>query len=242
MKCIQALDKSIDGRSNVLLIGETGTGKEAFALAYHKYSQRSEYKFIYFDVVSGELYPTQNNLFGNDHCVYCGSKAKVGGAFDRAQGGTLFINNIEKLFHGLQKDLLNVIERGRYQRPWGDSPIPWKGKIIFGTEIDPRETVSNGQLEKGLFYRLMENDIELPPIRERMKDLPILIKGYLYNKSRMFTGKTITISPETLDIFSKHSWPRNIHEVKAVISRLIERSNEDTISSDTLLREMCGLM
>jgi len=197
----------------VTLIGETGTGKEVLARAVHACSKRADKPFVVFDC--GAVAPTliESELFGHKRGAFTGAVAEHRGAVERAQGGTLLLDEIGELSLDLQPKLLRVLERRSLQPVGGSAEVSVDVRILAATNRDLESRVREGKFRDDLFFRLSMALIPVPPLRERREDLIALVDGFLAE-----IGKPLKVQPETLAILARHDWPGNVRELKNVIA------------------------
>jgi transcriptional regulator with PAS, ATPase and Fis domain len=197
----------------VTLLGETGTGKEVLARAIHAASTRASMPFVVIDC--GAVAPTliESELFGHKKGAFTGAVSEHKGAFERAQGGTVFLDEIGELSPDLQPKLLRVLERRTLQPVGGSEEIAVNVRILAATHRDLESRVREGQFRADLFFRLSMAMIPVPPLRERREDLRALVDGFLAE-----IGKPLVVMPETLAILERHDWPGNVRELKNVVA------------------------
>jgi transcriptional regulator with PAS, ATPase and Fis domain len=197
----------------VTLLGETGTGKEVLARAIHAGSPRASMPFVVFDC--GAVAPTliESELFGHKKGAFTGAVSEHRGAFERAQGGTVFLDEIGELSLDLQPKLLRVLERRSLQPVGGTGEVAVNARIVAATNRDLESRVREGQFRDDLFFRLSMALIPVPPLRERREDVRTLVEGFLTE-----VGKPLKVQPETLAILNGHEWPGNVRELKNVIA------------------------
>jgi DNA-binding NtrC family response regulator len=200
----------------VLLHGESGTGKELFARAIHKKSKRRDGPFIPLDCAALTESLIESELFGHERGAFTGATERKMGRFERAHGGTLFIDEVENLSPSNQAKLLRAIQEREIERVGGTKPIKVDVRIIAATNRDLRKIVSEGRFREDLYYRLNQVTVDIPPLREREGDLELLIRHYLDAYVREF-GKAVSISGEALAILKAHSWPGNVRELENVV-------------------------
>lgn len=211
--------------STVLITGETGTGKELVARAIHYASLRKDRPLI--RVNCGALAPTliESELFGHEKGAFTGAGARKLGRFDLANGGTIFLDEIGELPLELQVKLLRVIQENEFERVGGTQTIKTDVRIIAATNRELKAEVARGNFREDLWYRLNVYPITLPPLRQRMEDLPLLVEHFIKIYTNKF-GKTISsISPRALQRLQAHSWPGNIRELANVIERAVILTN-----------------
>lgn len=198
----------------VLLRGETGTGKEVIAQSIHRLSTRAKEPFETVDCAS--LPPTLigSELFGHEKGSFTGAHRKHVGAFERARGGTIFLDEIGELPLALQPMLLGVLERRRFRSLGAAQPTEADVRIITATHRDLRREVNAGRFRADLYYRLAVARLSIPPLRERPEDIPLLVRHF----TRQITGaETSTFSASTLTALSKHPWEGNVRELRNVV-------------------------
>ncbi len=207
-------------KSAVLISGETGTGKELFAHAIHQLSPRSHYPLIMINcaAIPTELFETE--LFGYDEGAFTGArKGGKAGKFELANKGTLVLDEIHQLPLTMQPKLLRVLQENEVERVGSNKPIDVDVRIISITNKNIREMVNNGQFREDLFYRINTVPIEIPPLRERLADIPLLVH-HLINRLNKNLGLNISgIEPEVLRLFRQHTWPGNVRELEHFLER-----------------------
>jgi DNA-binding NtrC family response regulator len=197
----------------ITLIGETGTGKDVLAHAVHDASPRATRPFVIFDC--GAVAPSliESELFGHEKGSFTGATAERQGAFERAHGGTLFLDEIGELNLDLQPKLLRALERRRVRRVGGGTDLPVDVRIVAATNRDLEERVRDGNFRQDLFFRLSVAVLLVPPLRDRRQDIPSLAEHLLAEG-----GKSLRISPDTMDVLMAHEWPGNVRELRNVLS------------------------
>ncbi len=207
--------------STVLITGETGTGKELIARAIHQRSPRAARPFV--SVNCGAIAPTlvASELFGHEKGAFTGAMQRRLGRFEMADGGTIFLDEAGELPPETQVALLRVLQERTFERVGGTRPIPVDVRVIAATNRDLDKAIAQGSFRLDLYYRLSVFPIQLPPLRERAEDIPLLAE-YLAWKYAEKAGKRITgISRRTLDLLSAYDWPGNIRELQNVIQRAV---------------------
>ncbi len=202
--------------ASVLLLGETGTGKEVIARAVHLASGRAKAPFEIVDC--GSLMPTlvASELFGHEKGAFTGAAARHVGAFERAAGGTVFLDEIGELPANLQVQLLGVLERKAFRRLGGTSYIPTDVRIVAATHRDLRRWVNSGEFRQDLYYRLAVARLEIPSLRERVDDIPLLVESFLLRMG--VTGPVTEHFPGVaLDVMKRYHWPGNVRELRNYI-------------------------
>src|SRR5262245_42914792 len=218
--------------STVLVLGETGTGKELIARAVHKRSQRSGRAFV--SVNCAALAPSliSSELFGHERGAFTGATQRRLGRFELAGGGTIFLDEVGELPPDTQVALLRVLQEREFERVGGTQSIQVDVRVIAATNRDLKAATANGTFRLDLFYRLNVFPIEVPPLRERKDDILILLE-YFVKRYASRIGKNIrSIDKKTLEIFQSYEWPGNIRELQNVIERSVIVSSGDVFSVD----------
>jgi len=217
--------------ATVLISGETGCGKEVIAFAVYDSSMRKEKPFVVVDC--GAIAPTliESELFGHEKGSFTGAVARRVGAFERASGGTIFLDEVGELDLSLQPKLLRALERREIQRVGGDAPIQADVRIIAATNRDLRSMVAKGDFREDLYYRLAVVTLSIPPLRDRREDIELLVDCFLTQ-----LGKTHADLPEgALQRFMDQDWPGNVRELKNAVERSVvlgEIAAPDSITRD----------
>jgi len=205
--------------ATVLINGETGTGKELIAEAIHKCSDRSNGPFVKVNCSAIPAGLLESELFGHERGAYTGAVARGIGRFERANRGTLFLDEIGDLPLELQPKLLRVVQERQFERLGGSAPIQTDVRVICATHRNLVEMVDERQFRADLFYRLSVFPIELPPLRERSDDIPLLVHHFaMYYADRM-QKPIAAISEEFMVALMRHSWPGNVRELQNFIER-----------------------
>lgn len=218
----------------VLITGESGTGKELVARSIHTRSNRAKGPFIPVNmgVLSKELAPSE--LFGHEKGAFTGATAPQDGLFEIASGGTLFLDEVESLDHKTQSILLRILENREYRKVGGKKTIRTNARIIASTNKNLRDDVEAGTFRRDLYFRLEVFTINLPPLKNRCDDIPLLLKHFtaLFNKEM---GKSINkISQDALDRLMRYAWPGNVRELKNIIQRAMLLAKKNIITSNDL--------
>jgi formate hydrogenlyase transcriptional activator len=205
--------------STVLILGETGTGKELVSRAIHKRSHRSERPFIRVNCAAIPQSLINSELFGHEKGAFTGATQRRLGRFEAAEGGTLFLDEVGELPMETQIVLLRVLQEREFERVGGNQTISADVRIIAATNRDLTAAVAAGTFRRDLFYRINVFPVEMPSLRERIDDIPFLVE-YLLGRYREKTGKGFrSIEQKTLDIFQGYDWPGNIRELQNIIER-----------------------
>jgi formate hydrogenlyase transcriptional activator len=207
--------------STVLITGETGTGKELIARAIHKRSPRSSRPFV--SVNCGAVPPSliTSELFGHERGAFTGAVQRHLGRFELADGGTIFIDEVGELPPETQIALLRVLQERTFERVGGTKPVPVDVRVIAATNRDLDRAMSDGLFRDDLYYRLSVFPLQVPPLRDRREDIPLLVE-YLTQRYAAKMGKKITsVSRKTIDLLTAYDWPGNVRELQNVIQRAV---------------------
>jgi formate hydrogenlyase transcriptional activator len=218
--------------STVLVTGETGTGKELIARAIHKASKRSDRAFVSVNcaAIPPSLIPSE--LFGHEKGAFTGAIQRRLGRFELAEGGTIFLDEVGELPPETQVALLRVLQEREFERVGGNKSIRANVRVIVATNRDLQAAIAAGTFREDLFYRLNVFPIEIPPLRKREEDIPLLVQYFIDRYARE-AGKNIwNICKETLDLFQSYPWPGNIRELRNVIERSVIVCETESFSVD----------
>lgn len=221
--------------SNVLIIGETGTGKELFAHSIHQASKRNHQPFVALNCAALPENLLESELFGYEAGAFSGaSKGGKIGLFELAHKGTIFLDEIGEIPITLQAKLLRVLQEKEIRRIGSTSVYPVDVRVISATNINIEEKISEGQFRSDLYYRLNLLDISIPPLRERKEDIQELVDHYL-TRFACEMGKSIpAVTPDAARILKEHSWPGNVRELRNICERLIVLNDTSVISEELL--------
>lgn len=220
-KVLAQAEKVAATNTSVLLLGETGTGKELVAAAIHDLSPRRDRPMVRVNCAAIPSNLIESELFGREKGAYTGALSRQIGRFESAHGSTIFLDEIGELPHEVQVKLLRVLQDKHIERLGNPTPIPVDVRIISATNCDLAKAVSTGKFREDLYYRLNVFPIRLPPLRERPEDIPILVSAFLAQFSAA-TGHNITSIPKpTLDALQRYHWPGNVRELRNVIERAV---------------------
>jgi DNA-binding NtrC family response regulator len=221
----------------VLLQGESGTGKEVAANCLHQLSNRRSGPFVAFNcgAVSPSLIASE--LFGHEKGSFTGALRMHKGIFERAEGGTLLLDEITEMPVDLQSTLLRVLETGTVTRVGGDREIPVNVRIVAATNREPMQYVEEGRFRLDLYYRLQVFPIALPPLRDRAEDIELLAAYFLGHFDPQSAAQTRSFSAAALDCLRRHSWPGNVRELRNVVERACLLSGQVIEPEHLLLQE-----
>jgi transcriptional regulator with GAF, ATPase, and Fis domain len=218
--------------SSVLITGETGTGKELVARAIHKRSRRSSRPFVSVNCAAVPRDLIASELFGHEKGSFTGATQRRLGRFELAEGGTIFLDEVGELPAETQIALLRVLQEHEFERVGGTGSIQTNVRVIAATNRDLEAGIAAGMFRSDLFYRLNVFPIELPPLRERREDIPLLV-GYFVDRFARRAGKHFqVISKKSLDLLRSYSWPGNIRELQNVIERSVVVCETESFAVD----------
>ncbi len=212
----------------VLLLGESGVGKEIFARSIHAWSARARKPFRAVNCVALSEHLLESELFGHERGAFTGAVQQKKGLFEQANGGTLFLDEIGDMKPELQAKLLRVLQDHTFERVGGTHPIHVDVRIIAATNQDLEAAVRAGKFRKDLFYRLNVVTITLSPLRERKEDIPALANLFLQRYNRELK-RSLAMGPEALELLQQYNWPGNVRELENVIERAVVLAGEPTI-------------
>ena len=212
------LDKLAKSDTTVLITGETGVGKELVAESLHEYSDRNAGPFEVLDCGSIPQNLIESQLFGHERGAFTGATNSFAGVFERADKGTVFLDEIGELPLAMQPKLLRVLERHEVRRIGATKTVPIDIRVVAATNRDLGVEVNRGRFREDLYYRLAVARIQVPPLRERRDDIPHLVEHIL---ASIRGGESAFLAPETIDLMMKHDWPGNVRELRNVIERAV---------------------
>ena len=231
-KVLRQVSKVASSDSTVLILGETGTGKELIARAIHRRSNRAERAFIGVNCAAIPASLIASELFGHEKGAFTGATQRRLGRFESANGGTIFLDEVGDLPTDVQIALLRVLQEREIERVGSDRPFPINVRVLSATHRDLNTLVAEGKFRQDLLYRLNVVPIEMPSLRERAADIPLLVDYFIDRFGRKAGKKFRRIDKRTLKLFQAYSWPGNIRELQNVIERAVILSDGDTFSID----------
>jgi DNA-binding NtrC family response regulator len=218
--------------ATVLVTGESGTGKELVARAIHEVSAQRQQPFVAINcaAISGGL--LESELFGHARGSFTGAITDRPGRLEAAGGGTLLLDEIGELTTDLQAKLLRVLQERTFERVGESHSRKFEARVIAATHRELRSEVQSGRFREDLYYRLRVVEIHLPPLRDRMDDLPLLVERLLARVEREVGKQVRVIAPEAVDVLERHRWPGNIRELYNVLQRAVVLARGDVITPD----------
>jgi DNA-binding NtrC family response regulator len=215
--------------TSVIITGESGTGKELAARTIHDLSARSKCPFVPINAAAIPENLIESELFGHEKGAFTGAVGSRAGCFEIANRGTLFLDEIAEMPMALQPRLLRVLEDKRVRRLGASQEFTVDVRVLAATNQDPSEAVKNGRLRKDLFYRLNVFTVALPPLRERLGDLPLLTHHFIREFNSKHRMRVEGLRGETLDLLKSYSWPGNVRELRNVMERAVIVAKKDWI-------------
>ncbi len=224
--------------TTVLLLGESGTGKDIFASAIHNQSNRKDRPFVAINCATLPENLLESELFGHERGAFTGAHKLKKGLLEIADGGTVFLNEIGEMPPNTQSKLLTVLEYKTFRRVGGNEDISVDVRIIAATNRDLDAAVKEGKFRLDLLYRLKVFQIKLPPLRERREDIPLLIDHFVKFLAKKFGKEIKGLTEESLKILQQYDWPGNVRELINVLERAVILENSDYIHPDSLPFEL----
>jgi two-component system nitrogen regulation response regulator GlnG len=221
----------------VMIMGESGTGKELVARALHDYGKRRHGTFVAVNMAAIPKELVESELFGHERGAFTGATNRGIGRFEQAEGGTLFLDEIGDMPLEAQTRLLRVLQQGEYTTVGGRTPIKTDVRIIAATNRDLRQLIQQGLFREDLYYRLNVVPLRLPPLRERVEDIPDLVRHFL-RKAEEEGLPAKHLDADALDVLRHYRWPGNVRELENLIRRLAVLHSGDTIPAAAIVTEM----
>lgn len=233
-KVFELVELAAPSRSNILVLGESGTGKELVAKALHHHSRRSEGPFITVNSGSMPHDLLESNLFGHVKGAFTGAIASKKGLFEIASGGTIFFDEIGNVPIETQSKLLRVIQEKEFMRLGAVDTVKVDVRLVAATNADLEDLVRQNLFREDLYYRLNVITIELPPLRRRNEDIPLLARHFLAHYARENEKALSEISPQAMELLMDYTWPGNVRELENVIERAVVLSTSKILDVDLL--------
>jgi formate hydrogenlyase transcriptional activator len=229
---LSQISKVASSDSTVLVLGETGTGKELIARAVHKRSPRAKQPFIAVNCAAIPPSLIASELFGHEKGAFTGATQRRLGRFEAASGGTMFLDEVGDVPADIQIALLRVLQEREIERVGSDKATPVDVRVVAATHRDLDQLVAEGKFRQDLLYRLNVVPIRVPSLRERVEDIPLLVEYFIDRFGKKSGKKFRTIGKETLKLFQTYSWPGNVRELQNVIERAVILSDDDVFRVD----------
>jgi two-component system, NtrC family, response regulator len=236
----EVVQRAAPTRANVLILGESGTGKELIAQALHELSPRKDRPFV--RVNCGALTETllESELFGHERGAFTGAVARREGRFERADGGTIFLDEIGDVSPSVQVKLLRVLQTREFERVGGTETIKVDVRLLTATNKDLAAEVATGRFREDLFYRLNVISVTLPPLRARKGDIPALVSHFVRRFSEAHGKKIQGLAPGALQALLRHDWPGNVRELENSIERAVVLAQGPYLTTDDLPPTVLG--
>ncbi len=234
MRVVETIKKVAPTDSDVLIIGETGAGKELVARAIHRLSLRQHAEFVPVDCVAVPSNLLESELFGHEKGAFTGAAGRKQGLLEIAHNGTLFLDEISELEINLQAKLLRVLQERQFRRVGSNELIDVNVRIIAAMNRNPRKALREGRLRQDLYYRLNVIPIRVPPLRCRREDIPLLVNHFMQLAVERYRFAPKQISPSAMELLQNYRWPGNVRQLKNVIERLMSLSPGPVIDEHDL--------
>jgi DNA-binding NtrC family response regulator len=215
----RVIEQSAPTSASVLISGESGTGKELVAQTIHELSPRASFPFVAINCAAIPETVLESDIFGHEKGAFTGASDRRTGVFELAHRGTLFLDEIAEMMPATQVKLLRVLQERIFRRLGGRQEISVDVRVIAATNVNPQDAVNNGKLREDLFYRLNVFAIDLPPLRERREDIPLLVQAFLTEFNRTNAKGIRAVDQEAMYLMERYPWPGNIRELRNVIER-----------------------
>ncbi|GGD89146.1 nitrogen regulation protein NR(I) [Aureimonas endophytica] len=235
----RALARMMQTDLTVTITGESGTGKELVARALHDYGRRRKGPFVAINMAAIPRDLIESELFGHEKGAFTGAQTRSSGRFEQAEGGTLFLDEIGDMPMEAQTRLLRVLQQGEYTVVGGRTPIATDVRIVAATNKDLRQLIGRGLFREDLFYRLNVVPLRLPPLRERIEDLPDLARHFFQIVQKEGLPRKVLTSG-ALDVLRRYHWPGNVRELENLIRRLAALYPQDEISAEIIEHELAA--
>lgn len=234
IKVFETIQKVAKTDANVLILGENGTGKELIARAIHRNSPRSQEVFVNVDVgaISETLF--ESELFGHVKGAFTDAKEDRPGRFEVASGGTIFLDEIGNLPLSLQSKLLTVLQNHQVTRVGSNKVIPVDARQIFATNMPLYQMVQENKFRQDLLYRINTIELQVPPLRDRVEDVPLLAEFFLQYYNKKYHRSIRSLSPSALNRMQKYHWPGNVRELQHILERAVIMNKGQVLNAEDL--------
>ncbi len=234
LKAFELIKKAAPTKATVLVTGESGTGKELFARALHYLSPRAKGPFIALNCAAIPKDLLESELFGHEKGAFTGAEARRIGKFELADKGTIFLDEVGEMDISLQAKLLRVLQGESIERVGGSEPLAVDARVVAASNRDLRKAVEDGRLREDLYYRLNVFPVHIPPLRERMEDVPLLAAAFKDKYCTELKKRPLELSPEAMDTLVSRPWKGNVRELENCIERAV------IIADEVILPEHVG--
>jgi len=236
----RVIEQAAPTAASVLVYGESGTGKELVAKTIHQLSGRNKHPFIAINCAAIPESLLENEIFGHERGAFTGAMDRRPGCFELAHTGTLFLDEIAEVSPGIQAKLLRVLQERTIRRLGGQKEQSVDVRLIAATNVDPAKAVQQGKLREDLYYRINVIGICVPPLRERVEDIPLLVETFISEFNERNDKAIRALAPEAMRVLQKYSWPGNIRELRNVIERAVILSPGDFVEAEYLPADLSG--
>jgi len=223
------IEQAADTDITVLVRGDSGTGKELVARTLFQLSDRRNQPFVKVNCAALPSELLESELFGFEKGAFTGAQKRKLGKFEYANHGTIFLDEISEMHPGLQAKLLQVLQDGEFSRLGSESDVRVDTRIIAATNRNLEEAVKDGSFREDLYYRLNVVTVHLPPLRERMDAIPLLVDHFLQRNNEQYKKNMHHLSPETMKLFMQYHWPGNVRELENMVRRMVVLGNEQAV-------------
>jgi DNA-binding NtrC family response regulator len=224
--------------ATVLILGDTGTGKELVSRAIHERSRRRDKPFISINCGAFTESLLESELFGHEKGSFTGASGQRRGVFEMADGGTLFLDELGETSLNVQVNLLRVLEEMSFRRVGGHQMVHVDTRIIAATNANLEEMTANGKFRQDLFYRLNVFPVHIPPLRDRTEDIPLLARHFLEDAAQEYGLKAPTLTPPALEAITSYSWPGNVRQLRSLCERWVIVGTSGSVGIDQLPTDM----
>src|SRR6267378_2661754 len=240
LKTFEEIEMVANTDANVFIVGESGSGKEVVANTIHSLSRRRNKPFIAFNC--GAISPTliESEIFGHEKGAFTNAIKRREGYFELAKGGTVFLDEITEMPIELQVKLLRVLEEGKFRRVGGNEEIYIEARVIAASNRDPQKAIVDGKMREDLYYRLNVFPIEVPPLRERLEDIPLFSHFFLQKLNETEDKKVENIEADFVEALQQYEWPGNVRELRNVINRAFIMARTDSLTVECLPDKLLG--
>jgi two-component system response regulator AtoC len=239
-KLFEEIEMVANTDANVFIVGESGSGKEVVANTIHHLSRRRAKPFIAFNC--GAISPTliESEIFGHEKGAFTNAIKRREGYFEMAKGGTVFLDEITEMPLDLQVKLLRVLEEQKFRRVGGNEEIAVEARIIAASNRDPQKAIADGRMREDLYYRLNVFPIDVPPLRDRLEDLPLFAYFFLEKLNETEEKKVDKIDNEFIEALSNYDFPGNVRELRNIVNRAFIMARGDTLTVECLPEKLIG--
>jgi two-component system response regulator HydG len=241
LKTLEVIRQAAPSSATVLLRGESGTGKELLARALHRMSPRADRPFVPVNCGALPEGILESELFGYERGAFTGADRRREGRFQAAHQGTLFLDEVGEMSPSTQVKLLRVLQEGEFERLGSNETVKVDLRLVAATNQDLEQAVKAGRFREDLYYRLYVISVQIPPLRERVGDVPLLANFFLRRYVAKNDRKIEAITARALDAMGRHPWPGNVRELENVIERAVVLSRDAVIDLDDLPENVSGL-